>query len=90
MEIDLYTSEGKVMLRVLKHALGADSKNPGYRNRYVVFTNTMNDFHCQRLVDLGAMVMIREEAGYRSYKVTVSGCIIAGLTVEQIEKACGN
>ena len=87
------TETGKRLLRILRHAVGAD-KTPrerwGYRNRFSATTDSEAFRDCIMLVSLGLMTRSftaaqgKDEAVFRA---TAQGCFAAGLLIDEIERA---
>jgi len=66
-------------IEILRHTVGADSKNPGYRNRYV---SDMTD-DIQALIDMGLMsgpFFSGEFGGNSMFCVTESGRQLMGIS----------
>jgi len=74
-------------IEILRHTVGADSKNPGYRNRYV---SDMTD-DIQALIDMGLMsgpFFSGEFGGNSMFCVTESGRQLMGIKrLEKLVKA---
>jgi hypothetical protein len=75
--------------RVMRHSVGADSKHPGYRNRF--FARRGSDDHAilRELERIGfaSEVSASDGGSLIRYSITRSGCMFIGLKPEHIDRA---
>lgn len=71
-------------VRRLRHALGADSRSPGYRNYYAANMTGPDEESWRRLERMGLAETYGKRDGLRYWKATDTGCRMCGINPERI------